>query len=408
MGHRKWFVRIIAIFLAVLMAGTVLFSFLGSVSYAAPSQGAVDNLKSQQSTLEQKKKELEAQINSIEYEQADALAKKAVLDEKVALTEQEIENITAQIETYKVLIEEKAQEVIEAQKAEEEQWELYQTRIRAMEENGKVSYFEILFGATSFSDFLSRIDFIGEIMDYDEQLYEDLVAAREATVAAKEALEEAKAEQEATKAELENKKAELDTQVAEADALVQQLESSLEEYEALYAEADAATAELQREIDDMIAELKRQEEATGGTNVSSTGTFVWPSDTCRIVTSKFGTRMHPVYHVYKTHNGIDIGARYGTNVLAADSGTVVVSKYSSSYGNYIMINHGNGTTTLYAHMSSRIAQVGDKVSQGEVIGLVGSTGVSTGAHIHFEITVGGSRVNPLNYFSNYTFSSGAW
>ncbi len=402
MGQKRMFVRIVAIVLAVLMAVTVLFSFAGSVSYAAPSQSTVNQLKDKQATIKQKKKELEGKINSIEYEQSSALSKKAVLDEKVALTEQEIENLSEQIETFKVLIREKAREVVAAQKAEKAQWRMYQTRIRAMEENGAIQYVEILFGAANFSDFLARIDFISEVMDYDKQLYKDLVKAREDTEKAKEELQITKKESEEKKAELEASKVELDKQVAEANKLVQELENSLEQYEKLYEEADAQDAAVQREINSILS----QSNQSG--NVSSTGTYVWPSSASRIVTSKFGTRLHPVYGVYRTHNGIDIGAAYGTNVIAADSGKVITSKYSSSYGHYIMINHGNGRTTLYAHMSKRYAQVGDTVSQGQVIGLVGSTGVSTGPHIHFEIAVNGSRVNPLNYYSNYSFSSGAW
>jgi murein DD-endopeptidase MepM/ murein hydrolase activator NlpD len=129
---------------------------------------------------------------------------------------------------------------------------------------------------------------------------------------------------------------------------------------------------------------------------------MWPSDDSKLVTSKYGMRPHPILGYTTMHNGIDIGAHYGTNIRAADGGIVMISEYSSSYGNYVMINHGGGRYTLYAHMSKRLVSVGDKVSQGDVIGLVGSTGYSTGAHIHFEIQIDGKRTDPLQFFSDYT------
>ncbi len=134
--------------------------------------------------------------------------------------------------------------------------------------------------------------------------------------------------------------------------------------------------------------------------MQGTGGFIWPA-TSMIITSPFGTRLHPIYGYYITHYGADIGAGYGTEVYAADSGTVIASEYSSSYGYYIVIDHGNGYSTLYGHMSTLIASEGEGVSQGEVIGLVGSTGVSTGPHLHFEIREYGVCINPLDFFSGY-------
>lgn len=413
--RRKVFVRIIAIALAVLMAGSILLGVVSSQSAYAVTQGQIDSLKEEKEKIEKQQEELQSQINSLEYEQSTALAKKSVLDEQIALTEEEISNLTAQIEEYNQLIIEKEKEARKLQQQQDERYELYKERIRAMEENGTISYFEILFGARSFSDFISRVDFISEIMSYDEEVYQDYVDAKEATLAAKAEIEDAVEQQEAAKLALQDEQATLEVQVEEANVVIAEIQNNISDYQDQYDEMEAEEKKTQQEIDSLIAELQKQQEeaeaarpsGNGSTgSATGTGSFIWPS-TSNYITSLFGTRFHPIFHVYKSHNGVDIGASYGTPVYAADGGTVVTSVYSSSYGNYIVINHGNGMTTLYAHMSQRVVSAGDTVSQGEVIGYVGSTGNSTGPHLHFEMTSGGSRINPLDYFSNYVISPNA-
>ena len=184
----KTFVRVVAIVLAIILAGSVLFSAIGYLTADAVSQAEIDELKQQQSELSDKKNEIQSQINSLEYEQMTALAKKEVLDEQMELTQDEIENITQQIATYDELIEQKKVEVVEAQKKENEQLELYKKRVRAMEENGIITYLAVIFEADSFSDLLGRIDFVGSTMKETEQIYWDLDAARLATIQAQQEL----------------------------------------------------------------------------------------------------------------------------------------------------------------------------------------------------------------------------
>ena len=184
----KTFVRVVAIVLAIILAGSVLFSAIGYLTADAVSQAEIDELKQQQSELSDKKNEIQSQINSLEYEQMTALAKKEVLDEQMELTQDEIENITQQIATYDELIEQKKAEVVEAQKKENEQLELYKKRVRAMEENGIITYLAVIFEADSFSDLLGRIDFVGSTMKETEQIYWDLDAARLATIQAQQEL----------------------------------------------------------------------------------------------------------------------------------------------------------------------------------------------------------------------------
>jgi murein DD-endopeptidase MepM/ murein hydrolase activator NlpD len=400
----KRFARIIAIVLALLMVFSVIYGVISSLTQtasAAATQGQIDELKKQAGELDKKKQTIQSELNSLQYEQSSNLAKKSVLDERISLTEEEITNIGEQIETYGRLIEEKADEVVEAQVREDEQLALYKQRIRAMEEYGAISYIAVIFDASSFSDLLARIDFVSDIMNADENTYRRLQDARLETIAAKEALESSKLDQEAERERLVLKEEELVEQVSQAEAVIAALEDSIETSTAHYREINAEREALQETINAKVEELKRQEEArarSGGSTVVGTGQLLWPSAASNYVTSLFGTRYHPIYRYYRMHDGVDIGAKYGTSIYAADSGAVVTSAYSSSYGNYVVLSHGNGMTTLYAHMSSRKVKEGETVSRGAVVGLVGSTGASTGPHLHFEVSINGSRVDPLKYF----------
>ena len=437
--RNKRFQSIIAIVLTVLLAGTAVLSTV--LQAGAVSQSDIDALKSQAAELAGKKGDIQSQIDSYEYEQMTILEQKRVLDEQVMLTQEEIDNINAQIEQYELLIAEKETEVQEAQKKEDDQLELYKQRVRSMEENGNISYLAVLFDAADFSDLLARLDFIFEVMSYDKQLYNNYIAAKEETIAAKTSLEEAKAEQESAKEELEGKKEELEGDIEQADAFLAEVKSNLDKYEALYAEIDAAEADLNAEIEQKVAEYqaaleeqRRQEEAekennnnssnnsnedekedekdnsssSGSDNSSNSssgatgnGYFIWPAPASYIITSDYGWRVRD-NGTARMHYGIDIGAGYGCNVLAADGGRVITTYYHWSYGNFVIIDHGNGYRTLYAHMSRVYVSPGQKVSQGEVIGLVGNTGDSNGAHLHFEVRSGGGCIDPKQFFSGYT------
>ena len=274
-----------------------------------------------------------------------------------------------------------------------------------MEENGVISYLEIVFASSSFSDLLARMDFVTDIMKADERTYNDLIQAKLDTEAAEEELKRTKLEMEDEKVQLEEKQLELEGQLDEANALIETIEDNLETERELYAETRAEEDRIQAEINKKVAELEREQERlrqAQADKVRGTGTFKWPVPGYSTITSGFGIRPHPVFRVLRQHTGIDIGAPHGASVIAADTGTVITSSYNSSYGHYIVISHGNiingkNTTTLYAHLSSRGVKEGDKVIKGDVIGRVGSTGVSTGPHLHFEVSIGGERVNPQKY-----------
>ncbi len=417
--RKRKIVTIVACVLAGIMILTILISALATVASAVePSEEAIKELKQKAAVLSQKKSELQSEIDEYLSEKTSILDQIELLDKRYLNTQETIDNLEEQIDLYNDLVAVKEEEIRVASANEQEQFERYKARIRAMEENGTTSYLSILFGANDFSDMLGRIDIISEVMDADKRMADDLTAARNALEEAKAGYEEVITGLEDTKNELEALKVELDAEKEESIKLVEALEGNIDELNKMYDEEDAAEEAIWDEINEMQAELDRraeearkkaeeearrkQELENSAAYIVSTGSFIWPSAVSRKVTSPYGMRYHPTLYVWRMHSGIDIGgADYGTDILAADGGVVSVATYGSGYGNYVMINHGNGIMTLYAHMSKYYVSVGDVVKQGDVIGAVGSTGVSTGPHIHFEIRINGSTVDPLQYFSNY-------
>ena len=393
---KKKFIRIVAIIMAIMMLLSVLYVVVGSLAAKAVTQGEIDALKKQQQEIAIKKAEIQSQINSFEYEQAAVLAKKSVLDDQICYTEDEIINLSDQIATYDQMIADKALEFTQTQQMEQEKFELFKARLRTMEENGTISYISVIFDANSYAELLSRIADVSEIMKSDEACYEQLKQAKEDTLRAKQSLEETRQERELEKENLLTLEDELNLEISAAGALLREIENSLDTERDLYQQEKDEYSAIQKDINQKVEELKKQQSVVG------TGTLIWPTPASLRVTSEFGMRMHPIYHELRMHTGIDIGASYGTSVVASDGGTVITSKYSSSYGNYIVISHGNGYTTLYAHLSSRLVAAGNDVTQGQAIGKVGSTGASTGPHLHYEVSKNGSRVNPLQFFSGYT------
>lgn len=419
--NRTLMVRIIAIIMAIIMALSVVYIVVGSFSASAVTQSEIDSLKSQQKEYEKKKQEIQSQLNSLQYQQKSTLDKKNVLDQQIMLTQSEIDNITEQIAQYDLLIVQKQGEVKTAQQTEDNSWSKYKVNMRTMEENGTISYISVIFQAHSFSDLLARIDFVGEIMQYDERLYQQLKADKEATIAAKNALQAAKENQEAARGDLIVKQTDRKTQLEASNQLLQKIENDINQAKQLYQQENAAAATIQSQINEKAAELKKQQQAAAAAAsanaaaasgssgsgsstaaaVKGSGDFTWPSPSCNIVTSPFGMRLHPIYQEYRMHYGVDIGVSYGSSIVAADDGTVIISTYDSSYGYYIVVDHGNGFTSLYAHLSQLLKKSGATVKKGDTIAYSGSSGASTGAHLHFEISSGGTRVNPLQYYSNW-------
>ena len=398
--------------LAVLVVMVLLAADMAPLASAKVTQADIDKLKNESSSLDKKQAEVEARLKELANDKKKVLERRDLLDSQIANTSAQINNVESQINNYNQLITQSEAELADAEAREAAQYELFCRRVRVMEEQGTVSYWEVLFGATSFADMLSRLNDVNEIMEADQGVIDNLKALQVQIADTKAGLEENKAATEAAKAELETKKAALDSQRREATALVQEIKDNESEYKDAAAELKAEEERIQAEIVRLSRELAAQQAAAGQSQQSNPGGYIWPVDS-RYITSTVGGRTSPGGVGSTNHKGTDIGrVGYTSPIYAAKAGTVIVSTYSRSYGNYVVVSHGSGNTTLYAYMSSRKVEVGQYVKQGAVLGITGSTGNSTGPHLHFEITENGERINPLShgkkpckgYLSGYTLS----
>lgn len=448
MTIRQFHTRCFALLLACALA-------LGCLPHAqAASRSAIESLQSQQASLSVQKAELQKKLDGIRSSQGQALNKKNLVEQQLNVLNQQIQVSEDLLAQYAQQITEKEAE-LEAAKAKEAQYQAeFEERVRAMEERGNVSYWSVLFQASDFSDLLDWINMIGELMDYDNQILDQLAEARQAVTQAKADLEQSRQGQQETLAQQQSQQAQLQVQQAEVDRLIQEITAQSDVYarqieqledsqdvvaqqiaqaEATYqkqlaaekaaaeqaaqkAAAEKAAAEkaaaAAKAAAEKAAQQKQQTSSSSGGGSTSSGSqssqttasasgLLWPIASSHRVTSPFGWRTHPITGRQHLHGGIDIAAPNGTPIMAAKAGVVVISQYGSSYGNYVVLSHPDGTRTLYAHMSQRSVSAGDTVSQGQTVGLVGSTGSSTGNHLHFETWTGSSsssRVNPMQFF----------
>ncbi|MGM9586995.1 MAG: murein hydrolase activator EnvC family protein [Candidatus Limivicinus sp.] len=454
--NNKKIVSVIAVIMAVLMLMTLIVSVIPTSAFAEVTQADIDEAQRKKNELVAQRQASQEKIDKLKEQQASVLEQKAALDERNEYAKEQLIIVQEQIDMYSEMIAEKSKEVEAAKNREEEQLQRYRTRVRAMEENGGYNILTLIFNAESFTQLLTSLDDIGEIMESDRQLEDEYIAAREEHEEIQAQYEEEKAGLEAKQAELEEEKAELEGLLAEADQLLKELEEDIEKAIKEYEIAEAARAAAAAELSNLVAALNRQNQeiansnnnnnnasaggdtgsgsgstdgntgSTGGDTGSSgssgssgngglisagsegvqgTGSLMWPVPCSHTVTSRFGPRTHPITGKYTNHNGMDIDGygHEGYPIIACDAGVVVAAKWSDSYGYYVMIDHGNGMQTLYAHMSSMAVKYGDKVTQGQTIGYLGSTGWSTGTHCHLEVYVNGSRTDPEAYFSGMTF-----
>ena len=402
-------------YLSALLAAVLILALAAPVLPAsAVTQADIDALEAQRDEIRARQAEVSEQLDSLHSDRESLVERKTALDEQNELLREDIVLITEQIAYYDMLIEEKQAAVDRAVAEEEAQFDRYRRRVRAMEEQGEWTYLAFLLDATSLTDLLSRLNDVTDILTHDQNLRADYVAARERAEEVAAEYEAVQDEQVAKRTELQEQQETLEAQIASTGFLIQQLEDDIDYYEEFYDQVEAEKAAIQAEIDEKAAQLKKQQEEEkarqslwgggGGTTASSyvsTGYYAWPANTTYI-TSPFGYRIHPISGVSRLHSGTDIGASYGSAVTAAAAGTVtaaVLDYGTTGYGTYVAIYHDNGTTTLYGHMSSLAVSQGDYVSQGQVIGYVGSTGASTGPHLHFEVRINGACVDPMQFFS---------
>ncbi len=374
----------------VLVLAFLLSSFSSLFSVRAAT---VNELKSKLSQAQSEKAAAQNKLNSIKSNKVDLQAEKKEIDLQLADLGTEIHTVNNQIAEVQSEIDAKQEEINVAQNELDEYTALYETRVRVMYECGNASYIDVIFGSQSFSDLLYRIDLINQIVDYDQSIMDNMKAAINVIKEAKAVIEARKEELEVSKSILDVKASQLEAVQAAKIELLSKLEADEATYKKILDEADAAEASLRSQIQAMTT----SPGASSSKNYSSER-FVWPTNTTYI-TSQYGTRFHPIQKRYKTHTGIDIGAGQGAPIYAAASGTVLSAGWNSGYGKYIVINHGGGVQTLYAHSSALYVQAGDTVTKGQTIAAVGSTGNSTGPHLHFEVLNYGQHTDPMSYFN---------
>lgn len=418
-------VRIISIVLAAVILLSLVSTALIVMVHAASSseiKSKLADLRAKQAEIQKQSDELEKSIAENKDQTKTLVGQKAEIDQEMEMSRQKIENLNEQIQQLNLLIAEKQTELEASVAKEEALQKQYKARLRSMEETGSVSYWSILFRASSFSDLLDRVDMIREIAESDQLMLKQLSAATQAVETERADLEQQKLDLQQTEDDLAVEQAELETKRAKADTLITQMQveyASLSD-EFLAAEADEAAVREQikkAETDYFNALAKEQAAAaaaaaaankpSSGSNSSSSsssggassGGFAFPLAYSTGVTCAYGPRVHPINGNKSFHYGVDLAAGMNTEIYATKSGTVTGATYGEANGYYVTINHGDGYSSIYAHMTNYVVSVGDSVKQGQLIGYVGTTGWSTGPHLHFEILYNGSNVNPMNYIS---------
>lgn len=354
-------------------------------------QGTLSDIKKQQVKLEEAKNDLSEYVVELDGQLIFIQGTLAELDIKIAEKEQEIVQIEQQLK--------------EARENEVDQYEAMEQRIRFMYERGNSAYISLILEAENFSEMLNKVEYIEEISNYDREMLKEYQETKEAIVFLKEQLEKEEEMLQSAQEEAAKKEGEMsdlidqkEKQIENYETDINNKEKAIKEYEAEIAAQNATIAALEAQI----AQTERELADVSGNDVGETpfyggGTFCWPAPSYTRISDDYGNRIHPTLGVQQFHNGIDMAAPNGSPILAAESGTVVAATYNSSMGNYIMINHGNGLYTIYMHASALYVSTGQKVTRGQKIAAVGSTGRSTGPHLHFSVRQNGSYVNPRNF-----------
>lgn len=382
---------------------------LAVVSPAYATKKDVEDAKKKAGTLEAEKKKVEATLKNLEGLKQDAAAYVRELDASLGTLNAELEELGEQITEKEADIEAAGQELALAKEVEAGQYESMKLRIKYMYERGETSYLDMLLQSKSMLQLINRAEYIQKISEYDRRKMEEYEAAREAVVAREKQLNQEHERLLDFQEQTEAKQQSVETLLAKKNQELKNFESQIDTAQGQISEYERDIKAQEDKVRQLEAEIKRKEEearkaaeAAGKTyNTVSLGNirFIWPCPASSRITSGFGERSSPTEGASVNHQGMDIGAASGSSVLAAASGTVVIATYSYSAGNYIMINHGGGVYTVYMHCSQLLASEGQSVMQGQTIAKVGSTGYSTGPHLHFGIRANGQYVNPGSYVS---------
>lgn len=370
----------------VLFYLVFILTFVWSVPVlAAP----IDDIKNQKNTIDSRINDVNKQKRSVQSNLNSKLSEKNKISSAQKEQDKKYKELMNEIKTINDNVQSLDESIKESEERLEKQEELLKIRIRAMYESYDDSYFDVLSESKDVGDFLGKTDLMSIIAKKDKELIQAFNDERKDIEYKKQEREKEKlrAQQRAgnTKTYIDGLKvsrAGVDDQIRKINQKLWQLE--------------AQEDQLLEESSRLSAQIKNLQK--GGTSYAG-GNMVWPTPSCGSVSSYYGNRLHPILKTYRFHSGIDIGASYGASIVAANKGTVIMSGWQSGYGNTIVIDHGGGTTTLYAHCSSLLVRTGASVGAGDTIAKVGSTGLSTGPHLHFEVRKDGGTANPLDFVS---------
>lgn len=405
-------ISILSLVLAVVMVVSIVPVTVGAQS-SSEIRSEIEELKNKKEEASKKMDELQLKIDENQTELQKMVAQKDLIDQQVFLLTEQVTAINAQIASYTELIADKQEEYDTALADLALLREQNKERIRAMEKNGKLSYWMVIFKANNFIDLLDRLKMVQELAEADQIRMKQIAEAAEKVAAAKEELEAEKAALEATREELKAKEAELQKKREEADVILAQLAAKGEEYHALLEEAEADRQYLTNQILEKEEEYDAAKEkeyqdwlaqnppgGTAGTPNKVDGVEWLVPINYTHFSSPFGYRIHPIYGDWRMHYGVDLSAPQGTPIYASRNGVVNVASYEAGgAGYYVNIDHQDGFTTRYMHMTHFIVYPGQYVYAGQVIGYCGSTGASTGPHLHFSVYYNGTAVNPAHYIS---------
>jgi murein DD-endopeptidase MepM/ murein hydrolase activator NlpD len=347
------------------------------------------DLQKQQDDILSKISNLKNQVKKVENEQKDVLSELAAIENELEKAQKELKETESKLKATELKLAETEKELEHAQEEVERQQDDLNARMKAMYMAGPVDYIEVLLAAEDFSDFLTRLDMVKKIIDADKKLLLDFKEIKEEVEQKKLALETQQKQIEQQKREITAKRATIASRQGDRKRLLAQLEAQKEEYE----RQEDKLQEDARRLAKMIQEI----QSKSNNPYVGTGVFQWPLPSSTRITSEYGWRIHPIFKTRRFHDGIDIGAPTGSTIVAANNGKVIYAGAYGGYGNTIIIDHGGGISSLYAHLSKILVKNGDQVKKGGKIGLVGSTGWSTGPHLHFGVMKNGQHTNPWNY-----------
>ncbi|MBR4874513.1 MAG: peptidoglycan DD-metalloendopeptidase family protein [Clostridia bacterium] len=354
----------------------------GAVVYGLTVQEKINNASKE-------KQEALDKINKAEEQKKDIVAQSKALDMEIGIVQDEINAIDTIIDEANAEIKLKEEEIAEHEARIEEQNDEFKRVLRFMDETSTSSYLELLLSSKSFSEFFANVETINEITKHDTAIIDEMISLKNSVEEALAAIEAEKNVQEEARKIASQKQNTLQAKLDEKAKLTKQLESDIEQYKKVYDQARKEEEALKASLSSSLS--------NSSTSKYTGGKFCWPAPSYTRISSPYGYRIHPIFNTKKFHSGVDLAAPGGTNILAATDGTVKMAGWNGGYGNCVVVDHGGGVSTLYGHASKLLVSKGEKVTRGQVIAKVGTTGNSTGNHLHFEVLINGKTTDPMAY-----------